>query len=485
MGILDDLIAGAPIEATEEESAFGPSSLEGIFSINVKSFETNFLAGYSVTIERDTVASYTPPDGYVKVSENVTVSTQGIAVIESYMPLFHFQVKEPILLTAVDSTIPKPTREKFDLKSLDVEKLKELMDKVYQPIEILKYLVKTVIGSNDDIISDSNVATCLEVFAPYFHAQVANLTQDVPKTTIETIMIGLYQGIGFILKQTGAKQWTLTDLWTLYASTANQQNINSSAIVSTSSGVDFRKVAKYTSMGLDENGQPAQRTIFNGVTTDNIRAMNDNSIQEIRFKGWHEGLTGASVGEATIAMAQPIPLIHFATLKGVSVSPSANKKTASVSFPSSGDSEVGQCFPSNDMVVQSVEKTKDIMRKKKNIKNKEEKVLYNLAPVSQRMKQFFYNKMRHLAAMGVVRNATRRRAVVDNILVENLKVITFGGGGISMEKALISSSSVTSQTESYTMNDTGLVTDVSVTVQPGFVTSSIGYVNLDNAFSTA
>ena len=60
--------------------------------------------------------------------------------------------------------------------------------------------------------------------------------------------------------------------------------------------------------------------------------------------------------------------------------------------------------------------------------------------------------------------------------------ITFNGGDISLQKALIEPTGISHITEEGSLNDTGFVTGLNVILQSGITTSTITYVNLEKAY---
>ncbi len=436
--------------------------VEGIYSITVRSEFNGFCQWYMIHVDRSPSSSYVPPEEYVLVSKNESVSPSGVAVTETYMPKIAMDIQKLILVLPGNTDVDVPVLSLKDMSDLAAHAL----DISYVFGKLLKK-----VNSESTVFMTSRTQSKYVAFGELFTIPeyVFNGLVRTQRASPMSIMQSVYAGLGLIVRQ-GAGGVELTDLTTVMK--AGGITVEAENIVSITSGYDFTRIPKTQTINHAADGGLSDQSITESPNMDTII---DKEISNARGESKDDMLTktppGASlsqaVGTAVHKYAKPVPLIHRANLRNVTVD-------------SEGMATVQLVDRKVTVQLCKLAKAKDSMISKKDIKDKEISWDYSAALVIA--KRLFYQQLQELMSYEVLQASTAKTAVIDIAQGGAFMNMSFAGGEVALQKAVISLAGVTTEVETGSLDDQGFVTGLSATMQAGLVTTSLTYINLKEAY---
>ena len=441
---------------------------EGIYSITIHSEFNGFVQWYTVYIERSPSAEYTAPQDYVLISSSESVSPGGVVTAETFVPEFSLDVQKLILIypDSESKPIAGPTKGVPSLYMDDME-----------DIAVNAFDIKSVLGKLLTTVEATGIASCSasvtseliqlgDMFAvpPYVISSMLYTLQ----CTVQSIMMSLYAGMGLIIKQT-TEGFILTDLMTAMKEKAVK--VDAGNIVSLATSFNYKNIPKTQTINFGADGSitdsDAISTSIDNLTLEISQANQGKYGDNLAYRNTSGSSLSQAVGTAINITAKAPPILGVAQLNNIIADKDGNvtltigKKTKKVKL-------------------QKIEKVKDTMKKRKNIKFK--KSSWNYAAAQVVAKRMFMEKIQSLMSFRVITASSSKSAIIDGVVGNHFGNVDFSGGKISLQKAIIKNSEIVYEQEEGSLSDNGFVTGLSITMQSGITTSTIAYINIKDAY---
>lgn len=441
----------------------------GIYSITIRSEYNGFAQWYVIHVERAPDAEYSPPAEYTLVSSGETISPSGIAMYDTFVPQLVLDIQKLILVYPVEKIQPK-TGPSANVPSFSLEDMKDIAVNAFNIGYVLKKLLYTV-NASGEVRMDTSLQEEYVKFGKILQVPPEIISElfAAQRCTPQSMMLSIYRGLGLILVQTD-EGFKLTDLTN--AMSEPPEHVDASNVLSLTSSFDYRNIPKTQTIHFDASGKITERGAIqsNNAETQIAERVAD---QEGKFKDplIHRATPGASlsqaVGEAISITAQVPPLVARAGLNDV-IADDSGLVTL----------EVGERVEKVQLA--AIIKTKDSMKTRKSLKVAEKDWDYSAAQIVA--KRMFMEKLQSLMSFQVITASTSKSAIVDGVAGSHFRNISFGGGEISLQKAIIGPDGVSQTTEEGSIDDVGFVTGLTIVLQSGITTSTITYVNLGKAY---
>ena len=465
---------GIPIEREEGDDT---GSGKGIFSIRVESHNGRFVKCFTVEVDRSPSGVYPTPEGYKMVSTATTLSTGGVHIVEKYVPQVMLDIDKLILL--LDSTINPTEGSASGIVSSAITNTQR--EKLYQGLGDVSETFKRLLEYADvSFAFTSNLTTtkCLKELSFGFKnvgmQEIDGLLSK--RITPATFMQIVYAGFEIILVQQSPTSWELTDMYTLIKdSNASPVPVTLNQLASISSSYDYKKMAKYSNIGIREDGSVGYTKLAGDDSVgDLISQKGYQDVMANRLLSSHS-LSVATGSDVEIS-APSLPLLRVSTLRGVVVTPGTDDEPAISKWTPEGD-----CLGGKEIEAVAV-KIKPVYSgfQSKKIEDPDD-VRYDVSALGVKVKGLFSTFLHSMMAFRNKLESENMSMTLEGVSIGAFTSFKTPAGG-SLQKVVITPSSAEKVVESANSEMTGFIMNSTTIRAAGRIISVISYVNANETF---
>ena len=453
----------------------GEVSGDGIYSITVQSYNGSFVKCFTIRVDRSPNSTYEIPTGYVMISTATGVSTGGVHIVENYVPQMMLDIDTQILLLDSDTNPTKDSASGADFKVLTPNERSSLysgMNDVYRTFQLLMQ-----VAGVPAINVSSNVTStrCLKQMS--FAFEVTNLQQIdgllSKRITPATFMQIVYVGFGLVLVQEELNQWSLTDTIAMISS-GEPKRVSIENIASLRSSYDYKKMAKSTHITMNGEGQITTSVFNGGDLKEGIDKKNYQSSVMDKATPWAS--QSLATGTDVELSAPAMPLLRFATYKGVTITAGADGEDAEAEYTLEGD-----CFPKGVIKAKAseiIEEGEGFMREVPASSKKK----YDISALSVVAKGEFARFMHTLLIFRNKLESAQLSTTFEGIVIPAFSSFELTEGAGSLQKVIISAVGSERSVETANVGVTGFVMGSTIIRNSGRIVSVVSYANMEDAF---
>lgn len=443
---------------------------EGIYSVAVNSEFNGFCMWYTLIVERAPSSSYTPPDGYKLIASSESVSPSGVVLAETYAPSMSLDIQEVILIVPSVDLVPNdgPYSLFAAMNHLD------MADVASHALNIMYVMNKflTIVGAQGSVTIDSTLQSTYIAFGDLFDIPETLIIQllNIRRVTPAAAMMAIYAGLGLMLKQVGAAEFVLTDINTVL--TSLPISVSVSDIVSVDTSYSYKDIAKTQSIHFGPDQGITDRTLVNddsnlSLSLASIEKAKGLMGDDLMYKKSPGSAMSQAVGSAAHIVQTPVPLVMRSQLKQATVS-------------GDGMATIRLDGVTRTVKLEKIFKVKDSMRVKKDMSDRDE--AWNYAAAQVVAKRMFMERLQGMMSFANIQGSSSKNAVVDGVVDVCYGNIFMPETGTSLQKAVVSETSVAYVTEEFSIEGQGFVVGTSTVMQSGLITTTLRYINMAEAY---
>ena len=455
----------------------GTSPGEGIYSITAHSYNGTFIKCFTIEVDRSPTSTYPTPPGYKMISTATSISMGGVHIVEHFVPQLLLDIDIQILLTTTDLNPSSDSASGIKFKSFTPTERKELYQNIGDPQETFKKLLEKVEVKPTGLSFNVQSTKCLKQLTFGFGTtgiqEIDGLLSK--RITPATFMQIVYSGFGIILHQQEVDKWELTDLMTL-VNESQPQEVSLENIASLRTSYDYKKMAKSTIVAWTADGRIAGGNIASGDVRDVILKKSYDSPADSKDVSY--GKFSVATGADAELSAPSIPLLKFAVLKDIKITPASEDKSATGTWTPQGDSS---CFGGQEIT----EPVTEVNKSKSSFmflpaESKEKK--YDVSAIGVKMKGLF---AKHLHKMMIFRNkleSAQLSITLEGVALTSFTKFKLGDAQGSLQKVVITPTEARKVNESANVEVEGFIMNSTTIRSSGRTITVISYVNMEDTF---
>lgn len=464
-------------ESENNDGEKGPGY--GVYSITVQSYNGAFIRCHNIIVDRSPNSTYKAPKGYKLLSTATSVSVGGVHIVENYVPQMMLDVDTMILLLGTNIDPTKDSASKIKFKSLTPTERSALYSGLNDVQKTFDTLL-SVAGVNSGNVSYNLESTrCLKQLS--FAFDVANIQQIDgllrKRITPAVFMQIIYAGFGLTLLQTSLTGWTLTDTMAMI-SKASPREVSIENIASLRTSYDYKKMAKSTHITMNGQGQIVTSRIAGGDVSEIHEATSrENSMFNQQTPWANQSIaTGSDVEKS----APALPLLRFATYKGVKITESTDKNgkvTATAKQEMDGD-----CLDGDGDIEAKVVAIPEKVSGFQSIPTASSKTKYDISSLSVKAKGKFAAFLHKMMTFENKLESAQLSTTFEGVILPAFSSFSMSDGSGSLQKSVISSASAEKEVETANVGTTGFIMSSTIIRSSGRTISMISYANMEDAF---